>query len=125
VSSIFSISSKKKRVCRNSELSSKANKKGQQQEEEEEVGKEEEEKSSGDGQGTSLKRITWQSENCLSCKWFFPADPLNADIMSNGKCMEPSLKKFELIVTGRDWCNKFEEISQTQIERMQEKAMGK
>jgi len=74
-------------------------------------------------QENNLKRITWQTENCLSCKWFFPADPLNADIISNGKCLEPSLKKFELIVTGRDWCNKFAEITQIQIDRMQEKAM--
>ena len=73
--------------------------------------------------GTNLRRITWQSENCLSCKWFYPSDPLNADILSNGKCLEPSLKKFELIVTGRDWCNKFDEITKTQIDRMQEKAM--
>ncbi len=73
----------------------------------------------------NLNKITWQSENCLSCKWFYPADPLNADILSNGKCLEPSLKKFELIVTGRDWCNKFAEITQTQIDRMQEKAMEK
>lgn len=70
-----------------------------------------------------LKRITWQTENCLSCKWFSPADPLNADIMSNGRCVEPQLKKFELIVTGRDWCNKFAEITQKQIDLLQEKAM--
>ncbi|MDG6997150.1 MAG: hypothetical protein JRN52_14610 [Nitrososphaerota archaeon] len=74
---------------------------------------------------SSFKRITWQSQNCLSCKWFFPADPLNADILSTGKCMQVDLKKFELIVSGRDWCNKFEEITQRQIDRMQEKAMEK
>ena len=76
-------------------------------------------------EGPDLKRITWQSENCLSCKWFFPADPLNADILSTGRCMQVDLKKFELIVSGRDWCNKFDEITQRQIDRMQEKAMEK
>ncbi|MGI0085712.1 MAG: hypothetical protein ACREBQ_11595 [Nitrososphaerales archaeon] len=72
---------------------------------------------------SDLNRITWQSENCLCCKWFFPADPINADIISNGKCLQPELKKYNLIVTGRDWCNKFERITQRQIDRMQEKAM--
>jgi hypothetical protein len=71
-----------------------------------------------------LKRVTWQSENCLSCKWFYPSDPLNADILSSGKCIHPSLQKFKLIVSGRDWCNLFAEISQEQIDQMQEKALG-
>jgi len=31
--------------------------------------------------------------------------------------------KFSLIISGRDWCNLFEEISQEQIDQMQEKAM--
>ena len=39
--------------------------------------------------------------------------------------MHPSLKKFNLIVSGRDWCNLFAEITQEQIEQMQEKAMQK
>ena len=38
-----------------------------------------------------LKRITWQSENCLSCKWFSPSDPVNADILTNGRCVHPEL----------------------------------
>jgi hypothetical protein len=71
----------------------------------------------------TLKRITWQSENCLSCKWFLPSDPINADILTNGRCVHPDLKKFNLIISGRDWCNLFVEISQEQINQMQEKAM--
>ncbi|AIF83228.1 hypothetical protein NTE_01155 [Candidatus Nitrososphaera evergladensis SR1] len=71
-----------------------------------------------------MKRVTWQSENCLSCKWFSPSDPLNADILSTGKCVHPSLQKFKLTVSGRDWCNLFVEISQEQIDQMQEKAAG-
>jgi len=72
-----------------------------------------------------IKRVTWQSENCLSCKWFLPSDPLNADILSNGKCIHPSLKKFDLVVSGRDWCNLFAEISQEQIDKMQKEAVDK
>jgi hypothetical protein len=71
----------------------------------------------------TLKRITWQSENCLSCKWFLPSDPINADILTNGRCVHPDLKRFNLIISGRDWCNLFAEISQEQINQMQEKAM--
>ncbi len=71
----------------------------------------------------TFKRITWQSENCLSCKWFWPSDPINADILTNGRCVHPDLKKFNLIISGRDWCNLFDEISQEQIDKMQEKAM--
>jgi len=70
-----------------------------------------------------LKRVTWQSENCLSCKWFRPSDPLNADILTNGLCVHPKLKPFNLVVSGRDWCNVFEEITQRQIDAVQEKAM--
>lgn len=70
-----------------------------------------------------LKRVTWQSENCLSCMWFRPADPLNADILSNGACVQPDLKKFNLVVSGRDWCNVFKEITQKQIDAMQKQAM--
>ena len=73
----------------------------------------------------NLKRISWQSENCLSCKWFSPSDPINADILTNGRCVHPELQKFNLIISGRDWCNLFDEISQEQIDQMQEKAMEK
>lgn len=71
----------------------------------------------------AIKRVTWQAENCLSCKWFRPSDVLNADILTNGLCVHKDLKKFNLIVTGRDWCNVFEEITQKQIDAMQAKAM--
>ena len=73
----------------------------------------------------AIYRVTWQSENCLACKWFRPADPLNADILANGLCVQPELKRFELVVSGRDWCNEFDEITKKQIDAMQEKAMGK
>jgi hypothetical protein len=75
-------------------------------------------------ENVSLKHIIWQGENCLSCKWFFPSDPINADLLERGKCLEPDLKHYDLIVSGRDWCNKFAEISQKQIDTMQEKAMN-
>jgi hypothetical protein len=71
----------------------------------------------------SLKKLTWQSENCLSCVWFSPNDPLNADILERGYCIHAKLKPFELIVSGRDWCNLFTEIRQKQIDLLQEKAM--
>ena len=67
-----------------------------------------------------VRRITWQSENCL---WFRPADPINADLLANGPCVHPKLRHFNLVVSGRDWCNVFEEITQKQIDAMQEKAM--
>jgi len=70
-----------------------------------------------------MKRVTWQSENCLSCTWFRPNDPVNADLLERGMCVEPKLKAFELVVTGRDWCNLFKEIRQRQIDILQEKAM--
>lgn len=57
------------------------------------------------------KQITWQSENCLICKYFIPNDPLNADILERGKCAHPSLVRFTLVVSGRDWCNLFAEMS--------------
>jgi len=72
----------------------------------------------------SLKRLTWQYENCLSCVWFSPNDPLNADIMERGQCIHPKLKAFGLLVSGRDWCNLFTEIRQKQIDLLQEKAMN-
>jgi hypothetical protein len=39
--------------------------------------------------------------------------------------VQPELKKYNLIISGRDWCNLFEETSQEQIDQMQEKAMEK
>jgi hypothetical protein len=79
--------------------------------------------SQSDESSSSLKRLTWQYENCLSCTWFRPNDPLNADILERGMCVEPKLKAFELIVSGRDWCNLYKEIRQRQIDILQEKAM--
>jgi hypothetical protein len=73
----------------------------------------------------NFKRVSWQYENCLSCKWFSPSDPINADFLTNGRCVHPELRKFNLIISGRDWYNLFEEISQEQIDQMQEKAMEK
>lgn len=73
----------------------------------------------------SLKRIIWQYENCLSCVWFLPNDPINADLLERGKCTHPKLKDFELIVSGRDWCNLYKEIRQRHIDILQEKAMKK
>ena len=70
----------------------------------------------------SLKRITWQYENCLACVWFKPNDPLNADLFDRGMCVHPKLKPFDLVVSGRDWCNLFTEIRQAQIDKVQEKA---
>ncbi len=70
----------------------------------------------------SLKRITWQYENCLACVWFRPNDPLNADLFERGMCVHSNLKEFSLLVSGRDWCNLFTEIRQAQIDRTQEKA---
>jgi hypothetical protein len=70
-----------------------------------------------------MKRVTWQGENCLACVWFKPNDPLNADILERGLCTEPKLKTFELLVSGRDWCNLFKEIRQKQIDLVQERAM--
>lgn len=71
----------------------------------------------------NLLKLTWQGENCLSCKWFRPADPINADLFERGKCVHPKLLPFNLIVSGRDWCNVFEAITQRQVDAMQDKAM--
>jgi hypothetical protein len=71
----------------------------------------------------SLKKLTWQSENCLACVWFRPNDPLNADILERGLCINSKLKTYELVVSGRDWCNLFKEIKQQTIDMLQEKAM--
>ena len=72
---------------------------------------------------SELKRVLWQSENCLSCVWFSPNDPINADLLERGKCMHAKLKTFDLIVSGRDWCNLYTEIRQKQINLIQERAM--
>ncbi len=71
----------------------------------------------------NLKRISWQYENCLSCVWFKPNDPINADVFERGLCTHSKLKEFNLIVSGRDWCNLFKEIPQKMIDALQEKAM--
>jgi hypothetical protein len=71
----------------------------------------------------SLKRLTWQYENCLSCVWFRPNDVINADLLERGQCVHSKLKEYELMVSGRDWCNLFQEIPQKSIDAMQEKAM--
>lgn len=71
----------------------------------------------------NLKRISWQFENCLSCIWFKPNDPINADLFERGQCIHSKLKEFDLIVSGRDWCNLFKEIPQKTIDTIQEKAM--
>jgi hypothetical protein len=73
----------------------------------------------------SLKRILWQYENCLSCVWFVPNDPLNADLLERGKCTHSKLKPYNLLVSGRDWCNLYTEIRQKAIDIMQEKAAQK
>ena len=71
----------------------------------------------------SLKKLTWQSQNCLACVWFRPNDPINADIMERGMCINSKLKTYDLIVSGRDWCNLFKEIKQQTIDMLQEEAM--
>jgi hypothetical protein len=71
----------------------------------------------------SMKRVAWQTENCLSCLWFSPHDPINADLLERGKCIHPKLKMYDLIVSGRDWCNLYSEINQKQIDNRQEMAM--
>jgi len=70
-----------------------------------------------------MKRVSWQSENCLACVWFLPNDPLNADLLERGKCVHAKMKSFDLVVSGRDWCNLFKEVRQKQIDLMQERAM--
>jgi hypothetical protein len=71
----------------------------------------------------SLKRLTWQYENCLACVYFLPTDPINADLLERGKCIHPKLKAYDLIVSGRDWCNLYAERKQKQIDALQERAM--
>jgi hypothetical protein len=71
----------------------------------------------------SLKSISWQHGNCLSCIWFSSTDPLNADLLDRARCLHPKLKPFELLVSGRDWCNLYQEKSQKQIDHRQEMAL--
>jgi hypothetical protein len=73
----------------------------------------------------SLKRLTWQYENCLSCVFFHPNDILNADILERGACTHPKMKLFNLMVSGRDWCNLFKEMPQKTIDALQENASKK
>ncbi len=75
-----------------------------------------------DAKSANLKRVTWQSENCLGCNWFRPADPVNADMTSIGKCVHPALSPYELVVTGHDWCNAYEEISQETMDSLKKQA---
>lgn len=79
--------------------------------------------SAGKESRNNLKGMSWQAENCLSCVWFRPNDPLNADFLERGRCVEPKLKAFELIVSGRDWCNLYKEVRQKQIDLLQEGKM--
>jgi hypothetical protein len=71
----------------------------------------------------TLKRLTWQSENCLSCVFFHPNDVLNADLFERGACTHPKMKPLDLIVSGRDWCNLFKEMPQKTIDALQANAM--
>ena len=73
----------------------------------------------------NLKRLTWQYENCLSCVYFHPNDVLNADLFERGICTHPKMTPFELIVSGRDWCNLFKEMPQKTIDALQAHAMKK
>ena len=70
-----------------------------------------------------LKSISWQHGNCLSCIWFHTLDSLNADLLDRARCLHPKLKPFELLVSGRDWCNLYEEIKQSIIDHKQELAL--
>jgi hypothetical protein len=44
-------------------------------------------------------------------------------VFERGKCVHSKLKSYELVVSGRDWCNLYTEIKQKMIDIMQEKAM--
>ena len=70
-----------------------------------------------------LKGISWQNGNCLSCVWFNTTDPLNANLLDRAKCIRPKLRPYQLVVSGRDWCNLYEERSQKQIDHRQEQAL--
>jgi len=71
----------------------------------------------------SLKSISGQHGNGLSCVWFESKDPLNADLLDRARCLHPKLKQFELLVSGRDWCNLYQERSQKLIDHRQELAL--
>ena len=71
----------------------------------------------------TVKRLTWQGENCLSCVFFHPNDVLNADLFERGLCTHPKMKEYDLIVSGRDWCNLFKEMPQKTIDALQANAM--
>ena len=43
---------------------------------------------------------------------------MNADLLERGKCAHPSLVKFNLVVSGRDWCNLFSEMSDSRREKL-------
>lgn len=73
----------------------------------------------------AFKKVTWQKDNCLMCKWFSPSDPYNVDILDKGPCVHPQLLSYELVVSGRDWCNLFEEISAEEIEQLRKKYLTK
>ncbi|MCL4391648.1 MAG: hypothetical protein M1284_01380 [Candidatus Parvarchaeota archaeon] len=70
----------------------------------------------------SNKHITWQGENCLLCKYFVPNDVINADLLERGKCAHPSLVRFNLVVSGRDWCNLFSKMSDQRRDKLLEEA---
>ena len=70
-----------------------------------------------------FKGVSWQGQNCLSCIWFHSTDPLNADLLDRALCIHPKLKIYQLVVSGRDWCNLYEEIKQKQIDHKQELAL--
>ena len=52
--------------------------------------------------------------------YFHPNDVLNADLFERGACTHPKMKPFELIVSGRDWCNLYKEIPQKTIDALQD-----
>ena len=49
--------------------------------------------------------------------------PLGRRPLREGMCIEPKLKGFELVVSGRDWCNLYKAARQKQIGLLQEGKM--
>jgi hypothetical protein len=43
--------------------------------------------------------------------------------MERGKCVHSKLIVYELIVSGRDWCNLYSEMKQETINMLQQQAM--
>jgi hypothetical protein len=43
--------------------------------------------------------------------------------MERGRCVHSKLKAYDLIVSGRDWCNLYSEMKQETIDMLQEQAM--